>query len=254
MELNYKEFGQGEPVLILHGLFGTLDNWQTMARQLAQDYTVYILDQRNHGRSPHADTHDYPEMAEDLLRFMEQHWMYSGACVIGHSMGGKTAMQLALKHPELVKKLVVVDIAPRAYPGNHHEIFDALQSLDLDKIGSRAEADEALARNIREEDVRLFLMKNLTRSKEGGYEFKMNLPVLQRNYDHILAAVEGDQPFEGPALFIRGGRSRHIIDADEADILRLFPHARMATIEHAGHWVHADAPAELLALIQGFLK
>jgi pimeloyl-ACP methyl ester carboxylesterase len=254
MELNYKEFGQGEPVLILHGLFGTLDNWQTMARQLAQDYTVYILDQRNHGRSPHADTHDYPEMAEDLRRFMEQHWMYSGACVIGHSMGGKTAMQLALKHPELVKKLVVVDIAPRAYPGNHHEIFDALQSLELDKIGSRAAADEALARNIQEEDVRLFLMKNLTRSKEGGYEFKMNLPVLQRNYDHILAAVEGEQPFEGPALFIRGGRSRHIVMADEDEILRLFPNAHIATIENAGHWVHADAPAELLALTRGFLK
>ena len=254
VELNYKEFGQGDPVIILHGLFGALDNWQTIARQLSDDYSVYILDQRNHGRSPHTDVHDYHSMAEDLREFMESHWMYDGAHVIGHSMGGKTAMQFALEHPDLVKKLVVVDIAPKAYPGNHYEIFDALLSMNLDKIESRTEANELLAQRIEEEDVRLFLMKNLNRRKEGGYEFKMNLPVLRKHYDDVLAAVEGEHPFEGPALFIRGGRSKHIVDGDEILIKKLFPNARIETIERAGHWVHADAPVQLLKLVQKFLE
>ncbi len=253
MELNYKEFGQGDPVIILHGLFGTLDNWQTIARQLSDEYSVYILDQRNHGRSPHTDVHDYHHMAEDLREFMESHWMYDGAHVIGHSMGGKTAMQFALEHPDLVKKLVVVDIAPKAYPGNHYEIFNALLSMNLNEIENRTEADELLARRIEEEDVRLFLMKNLTRRKEGGYEFKMNLPVLREHYDDVLAAVEGEHPFEGPALFIRGGRSKHVVEGDEVLIKKLFPNATIETIDRAGHWVHADAPVQLLKIIQKFL-
>ena len=130
LELNYKTFGQGAPIVILHGLFGTLDNWQTIARQLAETHAVFILDQRNHGRSPHAEPQDYPTLAEDLRHFMESHWMYDGAHIIGHSMGGKTAMQFALLHPDMVKKLVVVDIAPKAYEGTHYEIFEALQTLD----------------------------------------------------------------------------------------------------------------------------
>ena len=255
MELNLKKFGQGEPLIILHGLFGTLDNWQSIARLLSDEYLVYILDQRNHGRSPRADRHDYPSMAQDLRSFMENHWMYDGANIVGHSMGGKTAMQFALEHPEMVKKLVVVDISPKAYAGNHHEIFDALLSMDLDKITSRSEADELLARRIAEEDVRLFLMKNLTRRKEGGYEFKMNLPVLRNHYADILAEVgEGLPPFEGPTLFVRGGRSDHITAGDEVLIKKRFPQAVIETIEKAGHWVHADAPAHLLKIIQHFLK
>lgn len=254
MELNYKEFGQGEPVIILHGLFGTLDNWQTIARQLSDDYLVYILDQRNHGRSPHTDTHDYHSMAEDLREFMESHWMYDGACIIGHSMGGKTAMQFALEYPDLVKKLVVVDIAPKTYAGNHFEIFEALLSMNLDEIDSRSEADKMLAERIEEEDVRLFLMKNLTRKKDGGYEFKMNLPVLRKHYTDILAAVKAGKPYEGPTLFIRGDRSQHVLDGDEKLIRQLFPAAEIKTVKNAGHWVHADAPAGLLHLVQEFLK
>ncbi|MEZ4960220.1 MAG: alpha/beta fold hydrolase [Saprospiraceae bacterium] len=254
MELNYKTFGQGDPVIILHGLFGTLDNWQTIARKLAEHYSVYILDQRNHGRSPHSETHDYPSMAEDLRQFMESHWMYDGAHVIGHSMGGKTAMQFALDHPDLVKKLVVVDIAPKAYNGGHHEIFDALFSMDLDKIADRSEADSLLAEKIKEPDVRLFLMKNLSRKKEGGYEFKMNLPALYKHYDDILAAVSGEHPFEGPSLFIRGGRSRHMEDGDEVLIKKLFPQAIIETVAGAGHWVHAEKPEELLKLVGKFLE
>ncbi len=253
MILNYKSFGQGDPVIILHGLFGTLDNWQTVARQLAEHYSVYILDQRNHGRSPHTERHDYPSMAEDLRQFMESHWMYDGAYVIGHSMGGKTAMQFALEHPDLVKKLVVVDIAPKAYNGGHQEIFDALFSMDLDKIDDRSEADAMLSERIQEQDIRLFLMKNLSRKKGGGYEFKMNLPVIYQHYDDILAAVAGEHPYEGPALFIRGGRSKHVADGDKTLIKQLFPQAVIETVADAGHWVHADKPGELLRLVGEFL-
>ncbi|MBI5915109.1 MAG: alpha/beta fold hydrolase [Bacteroidetes bacterium] len=250
MELNYKSFGQGGPVVVLHGLFGSLDNWQTVARQLAENYSVFILDQRNHGRSPHADIHDYPALAEDVRQFMEAHWMYDGAHVIGHSMGGKTAMQLALNHPDLVKKLVVVDVAPKAYSGGHFEIFEALLEMDLGKIEDRKQAGAFLASRIPEADVRQFLMKNLTRT-DGGFEFKMNLPVLWKHYPDILAAVTGE-PFEGPALFIRGGRSQHVQPGDEVLIKKLFPKAELVTVEGAGHWVHADAPGELLGLVKEF--
>ena len=253
MELNYKTFGQGDPVVILHGLFGTLDNWQTIAKQLADTYSVFILDQRNHGRSPHADEHNYHALAEDLRQFMEAHWMYDGAHVIGHSMGGKTAMQFALEHPDLVKKLVVVDIAPKAYQGTHHEILEALLAMDLDNIADRSAADAFLAERISAEDVRLFLMKNLTRKVGGGFEFKMNLPVLWKHYSDILAAVDGE-PFEGETLFIRGGRSKHVtLPEDEVLVKKLFPNSNIQTVEGAGHWVHAEQPEALLGLVRAFL-
>jgi esterase len=252
MDLNYKEFGQGEPIIILHGLFGMLDNWQAIAKQLAEEYLVYIIDQRNHGRSPHVDVHDYCHMVEDLREFMETHWIY-GAHLIGHSMGGKTAMQFALEHPGMVNNLVVVDIAPKAYNGTHSGIFDALLSLHPEKIKDRSEANELLSQKIGSEPVRQFLLKNLSRRKIGGFEFKMNLPVLYAHYDDILAAVEGE-PFEKPALFIRGGRSRHIEPDDDILIHQLFPNAAIETIENAGHWVHAEQPEELLRLVENFLS
>lgn len=254
VELNFKEFGQGPPVVILHGLFGTLDNWQTIARQLAVEYSVFLLDLRNHGRSPHTEQHDYHSMADDVRAFMESHWMYDGAYVIGHSMGGKTAMQLALEHPDLVKKLVVVDIAPKAYNGGHYEIFQALFDLRPERIEDRKQADEFLAQRISEEDVRLFLMKNLSRRKEGGYEFKMNLPVLWNHYADILAPV-GGASYQGPTLFLKGGRSQHVVLPDDEPLIKdLFPNAAIQTVEGAGHWVHAEAPDELLRLVQAFLR
>ncbi len=252
MQLNYKEFGQGDPVIILHGLFGTLDNWQTIAKKLAEENTVYIVDQRNHGRSPHVDSHDYSSMAEDLRQFMEDNWIYN-AHLIGHSMGGKTAMQFALDFPDMVDKLVVVDISPKAYPGSHHDIFEALSSLDLDTIESRKQADEHLAQSIDDKGIRLFLMKNLTSDKEGGYKFKMNLPVLYRHYDEILDSVRGDDPFEKQTLFIRGEKSKHMEDEDEDEIKKMFPSAEIETVAGAGHWVHAEAPVELLKLVKNFL-
>ncbi len=191
MELNYKEFGQGEPIIILHGLFGMLDNWQTIAKRLANDYWIFVVDQRNHGKSPHVNGLSYPLMAQDLKAFMDQHWIPQ-AHIIGHSMGGKTAMQFAFEYPDMVDKLVVLDIAPPANESGHGLIFDALHSVDLQKIETRIEADEKLAQKIKDYGVRQFLLKNLSRQKEGGYRWKMNLEAISNNYDNILAAVEGE--------------------------------------------------------------
>lgn len=253
MELNYKSFGEGYPIIILHGLFGTLDNWQTIAKKLAANYSVYIIDQRNHGRSPHDDTFDYAAMAEDLQAFMESQWIYE-AHIIGHSMGGKTAMQFALTYPDLVNQLVVVDIAPKAYEGGHQAIFEALFSLDVSTIANRKEADAALLDKIPDLGVRQFLLKNLTNDKKGGYKWKMNLPVIYKNYEQILGALESQETFDNPTLFIRGGQSDYIQKEDLSRIKTFFPAAELATVAEAGHWVHAAAPTALLTIVNAFLQ
>ncbi|HHM20662.1 MAG TPA: alpha/beta fold hydrolase [Bacteroidetes bacterium] len=252
MQLNYKEFGQGDPLIILHGLFGMLDNWQTIAKRLATDHTVFIIDLRNHGRSPHTPVHTYPEMAEDLLRFMENHWIYKSH-IMGHSMGGKTAMQFALDYPDRVDHLVVVDIAPKAYPPAHRQIINALRALDFSEIKNRLEADRQLAKTIDNPAIRMFLLKNLTRDKNGTYRLKMNLPVLDKYYDEITRAIRADHPFRGPALFLRGQHSPYIQDEDIPDIKSLFPNAVIETVTGAGHWIHADAPDEFLKKVKRFL-
>lgn len=253
MELNYKSFGEGYPIIILHGLFGTLDNWQTIAKKLAANHSVYIIDQRNHGRSPHDDRFDYVAMADDLQAFMESQWIYE-AHIIGHSMGGKTAMQFALTYPDLVNQLVVVDIAPKAYEGGHQAIFDALLSLDVSTISNRKAADAALLNKIPDFGVRQFLLKNLTNDKKGGYKWKMNLPIIYENYEQILAALNSEETFDNPTLFIRGGQSDYILNEDLPTIKSFFPAAKLATVDDAGHWVHAAAPATLLSLVTDFLS
>lgn len=254
LTLNHKSFGQGDPLVILHGLFGTLDNWQTIGKQLAEEYLVYLLDQRNHGRSPHVEGLTYPLMAEDLQAFLESNWMYASN-IIGHSMGGKVAMQFALEYPDMVNRLVVVDIAPKDYAGGHELIFNALLNLDLVTIEGRKDADEKLANlGIEEFGVRQFLLKNLTRTKEGGYRWKMNLFEIHKYYPDILKNIESNATYEGEALFIRGGQSKYIQDSDWASVLEYFPNAQLITVENAGHWVHAEAPKELLQLISEFLK
>lgn len=252
MELFYREFGQGNPVIILHGLFGFSDNWQTIAKSLADHHLVITPDLRNHGRSPHVPGHSYPEMADDLKTFMEAHWVFSAA-LVGHSMGGKAAMQLALSHPDLVERLVVVDIAPGRAEDNHSSIFDALLDMDLSKMKSRQEAETYLSERIADVGTRQFLLKNITRESDGSYTWKMNLPVLRRHFNDILAPVESADPFDKPVLFIRGSRSNYIKDADFPLIKTLFPQAEIVTVEDAGHWVHADKPAELLLLLKQFL-
>lgn len=254
MELYYREFGQGAPVIILHGLLGFSDNWQTIAKALADEHLVITPDLRNHGRSPHMPSHTYREMAEDLGHFLDQHGIYATA-LVGHSMGGKVAMHFALEHPDRVERLVVVDIAPTAAaPGNHEHIFQALMALDISRLQTREEADLFLQKYIPEAAIRQFLLKNLTRNPDGSFAWKMNLPVLWKHYSDILAPVEGSEPFDRPVLFVRGGRSNYIRDSDVGVIRALFPRARLETIEGAGHWVHADKPQELLALLRPFLQ
>lgn len=251
MELNYKQFGQGDPIIILHGLFGMLDNWQTIARKLGEQYTVFIVDQRNHGKSPHHPDFDYQIMAEDLKSFMEDNWIYQ-AHIIGHSMGGKTAMQFALDYPDMVDKLVVVDIAPKKYKGGHQEIFKALFAMDLENTKNRTDAESQLETRIPEFGVRQFLLKNLSRKKEGGYAWKMNLDAIHEHYEDILANIEGDS-VDVSCLFIKGGNSKYIQAEDRESIMALFPNAIITTVANAGHWVHAEQPQLLMEQVLEFI-
>jgi len=254
LDLNFKQFGQGAPVIILHGLFGTLDNWQTIARRLSENHTVFIIDQRNHGRSPHHDEFNYEVMAEDLRDFMEAQWVYE-ATIIGHSMGGKAAMQFALNYGEMVEKLIIVDIGPQKYKGGHQTIFEALLALDLPKVENRKDAENQLATRIDEVAVRQFLLKNLTRNKESGqYQWKMNLPAIHTNYEHILETIESDYTYDGETLFINGGKSDYLSPSDMPNVQKLFPQATLKTIPEAGHWVHAEAPNEFFEIVSAAIK
>jgi pimeloyl-ACP methyl ester carboxylesterase len=263
MELNFKEFGTGEPLVILHGLFGTLDNWQTIAKRLATEYTVFILDLPNHGRSPHTEGEiDYEMMADALAQFFIDHWIYETR-LVGHSMGGKLAMQFALSHPDIVKKLAVIDIAPKLYKSGHEDVFNALFAINLTTLKDRKEAEAILMDKLKGDTGTVqFLLKNLTRNNpfnkddpntEGGnFEWKMNLNGLLENYNNILKAPIGE-PFLKPTLFIRGGNSNYVKDSDMQYITPLFPKASLATIEGAGHWIHADKPKELYEVLNQFL-
>ncbi len=253
MQLNFRTFGQGKPLIILHGLFGSLDNWQTLARSFGKEFQVFTVDQRNHGKSPHEQVMDFSTMATDLFEFMEQQGIQK-AHFLGHSMGGKTAMELALLYPGAVEKLVVVDIAPRAYEPGHNAIFEALLKLDPEQLESRQAADEALAKDISSFPIRQFLLKNLARRKEGGFHWKMNLPVIYKNYSSLIAKVHPKGQFEGEALFIRGGKSSYIAPNELPQIKEQFPNAYLVTVDAAGHWVHAEAPEALLNIVTEFLK
>lgn len=251
MKLNYKKLGEAKEVLvILHGFLGSLDNWFTVGKRLAEDFTVYLLDARNHGLSPHSDEFSYDLMANDIVEFFEQQGIEK-ASVIGHSMGGKVMMKFALEHPHLVEKMIVVDIAPKSYPVHHREILDALQSLDIDNLASRQEADEQLAKSIPEFGVRQFLLKNIDRKQGGGFQWKMNLQVLDDKVEEVGKAQEGYSTV--PALFVDGDRSNYIKPEDEDAILEIFPSAQFVTLP-TGHWVHAEAPDLFYDAVIDFLK
>jgi pimeloyl-ACP methyl ester carboxylesterase len=252
MQLHFTESGQGRAVVLLHGLFGSGDNWHSIAARLAERFHVFVLDHRNHGQSPHSAEMDYPLMAADVDRFFTNQGLGS-AQVIGHSMGGKTAMQLALHFPHRVEKLVVADMAPRAYAPAHDGIFAALLALNLAAFETRAQIEEALAPAIPNAVLRRFLLKNLGRAPAGGFYWKINLRDLAANYWRLREPVAGDAPFTGPVLFIRGGKSKYLQPEDEPLIREWFPAAQIQTIAEAGHWVHADAPEEFLRLVTDFL-
>ncbi|WNJ18832.1 alpha/beta fold hydrolase [Pontibacter sp. G13] len=252
MRLNFKSFGQGPALIILHGLFGSLDNWVSHARILAENHSVYLLDQRNHGKSPHDPEWDYPTMAEDLHDFMDQQGIFQ-ADLIGHSMGGKVVMQFALEYPSRVNRLIVADMAPKSYPPHHTQILETIRSVDLGSLNSRKEADAKLAEGIDELSVRQFLLKGLGRNEEKQFAWKFNFPVIYERYPKILENLEVDDEFDGPTLFLYGGASHYVTPEDFEDILEKFPQAEFIEMPGIGHWLHAQAPKAFLEHVGKFL-
>lgn len=253
MQLNYKVFGSGEPLIILHGLLGSLDNWQTLAKKYAEQYTVFIIDQRNHGKSPHSDEFSYDIMVEDLLEFCESNFIFT-CNLLGHSMGGKVAMQFALTYPDYVDKLIIADIAPVRYQAGHNEIFEALRKVDLSQIKERKEVDEILATSIPEFGIRQFLMKGLTRGDENEFIWKFNLKSLWDNYVNILDAFETTEKFDKSSLFISGGKSSYVDSSNSFMVDQFFPNNTKEVIDGAGHWLHAEKPVEFFEKTQAFLE
>jgi len=251
MQLNVQIHGNGDPLIILHGLFGTLENWGAQIKALAEQFTVYAVDLRNHGRSPHNDEMSYPAMAADIIQLMDEHSLQS-AHILGHSMGGKVAMQLALNQPQRVDKLIIVDIAPVQYPHHHQDVMRGLNAVDLQTLKSRNEADQQLSQYIPELSVRQFLLKNLYRNEQKQFAWRMNLPVLEARYDNISMAPEGPA-YQAPVLFIKGEKSDYITAAYREPILKLFPQADYRMIQGAGHWPHAEKGAAFTKLALNYL-
>jgi esterase len=253
MRIHFQSFGRGTPLIILHGLFGSLENWHSISQKLAADFQVFAVEQRNHGRSPHAQEMSYQLMAEDLKEFVADQQL-GAVNLLGHSMGGKTAMLFALTYPELVQKLIIVDIAPRAYSDHHREILNSLRSLDLTSFKSRTEMESQLAPSIPDLAIRRFLLKNVKRDQAGAFYWQMNLPAIEANYARLSEAVSSERPFLGPTLFIRGECSNYIRDQDLPAIEKLFPQVEHCKIADAGHWVHAEAPEAFLRTVREFLS
>lgn len=252
MELYYREVGQGQPLVFLHGIFGSSDNWLTQSRLLSDKYRTFSLDLRNHGRSFHDDAFDYPSMVSDVMDFLEQHAIHDPV-IVGHSMGGKVAMNLAVAHPEMVQRLVVVDIAPRPYNLEDYPVLDGLNAVPIDEVTTRQEADEAMAPHVPELATRQFLLKNLQRQREGGFRWKLNLPAINEHILKIGNDLEFSGTFDKPTLFVRGGQSGYIRDKDLPRIRELFPNAEMKTLD-AGHWVPAEKPEEFSELLRQWLE
>lgn len=267
MNLFYKTLGKGEPVFILHGLYGSSDNWMPVARLLSEKYQLILVDLRNHGTSPHDNSHKYADMVTDLA------WLFheldiEKAHIIGHSMGGKAAIAFAADYPEKVRSLIVADIAPKNYlktPASaiqyefHKRILETLSSLDLGVYQSRADVDEALQPGIPEKLVRQFILKNLYRVK-NKFEWKINVQVLKKELDHIIGGVDADDYvdripiFNYPVLFIKGSLSGYIQPEDEPLIKRMYPEAKIEVIDNATHLLHAEKPLEFVKIVQGFFK
>lgn len=254
MLLNFKKIGEtGKPLIILHGVFGLLDNWLSISKAIAEHgYVLYLVDQRNHGRSPHEEPMDYPTFSSDLKEFIDQQKL-ENPHLLGHSMGGKTVIQYAADYPGTFDKLVVVDIGPKAYPIHHKKILEGLNAIPIDEITSRNDADEVLAQYEPILPVRQFLLKNLYRKDEGGFAWRFNLPVLTTSMKKIGVATNYSEPVNNPTLFIRGEKSDYILDEDWEDILKIFPNATLKTVPNAGHWVQAEQPQAFTKALVDFL-
>ncbi len=254
MKLNHKIYGTGYPVIIMHGLFGSGDNWRSIARMMEPHYQCILVDMRNHGRSPHDPEMNFKVMAEDILELMAD-LSFEKVSLIGHSLGGKVAMQFAMHNAEKVDKLIVVDIAPKKYPAHHDMVIQAIESIDPAKLSERAEAESALAHFLGPDQSTIqFLLKNLSRLPDGGFEWKANMPVIIDAYDQLMEDILLAEPYGGATLFIRGEKSRYILDEDLQTIKAHFPNSSLITVPAASHWVHADAPDFLAKTMVSYLN
>ncbi|MGX1928844.1 alpha/beta fold hydrolase [Flagellimonas sp. 2504JD4-2] len=252
--LHSKILGEGTPLVILHGFLGMSDNWKTLGNQYAQHgYEVHLVDQRNHGKSFHSDDFDYDFLSADVLRYMNHHQI-DAASLIGHSMGGKTVMQLAVTEPERISKLLVADISPKYYPPHHQPIVDALGKLDFSVITSRKEADEVLSNYLPEFGIRQFLLKNLYWEEPGKLGFRFNYDILKDKMDEIGENISSNAKYEGATLFLRGDRSEYILSNDFPEIKKHFPNAEIDTVSNAGHWLHAENPKQFFEKTLQFLN
>ncbi len=257
MLLYYREFGEPghQPLVILHGLFGMSDNWVSIAKSISKErFHVFVPDQRNHGRSGHSDIHSYVAMVDDLLEFLDTLDL-DYVCLLGHSMGGKTAMQFSVDYPERVRKLVVADISPAAstHGDAHRGIIDALLKTDLRPYNSRQEATAALKDIIPSPRLRQFLQKNLYWKDRGSLGWRINLEVVGESLPEIFKPIDSPAPFEKPALFVRGARSDYIPEKDFPLIESLFPRSMIKTLPDAGHWLHAEQPDKFVRETVSFL-
>jgi pimeloyl-ACP methyl ester carboxylesterase len=253
LSLSFREFGNGQTIVLMHGLFGSGDNLQALARGLGTHHRIVLPDLPNHGSSPHIDRSTHGALADAAEEFLEDQGL-GNVMIGGYSLGGKIAMLLALRRPERYSGLISIDMAPRRYQASHLEIMAAMRDLPLAGLGSRRDADEALSPAIPEPDVRSFLLKNLVRDGER-FRWRLNLDAITADYEAMLGWQPPDATFAGPALFVGGERSRYLqADRDAAGISRLFPNAEIHMIADAGHWLHVDKPAELLAVVSSFLS
>ncbi|KAA5827844.1 alpha/beta fold hydrolase [Algibacter amylolyticus] len=254
MLLHSNILGEGKPFIILHGFLGMSDNWKTLGTQFSElGYQVHLVDQRNHGRSFHDDAFNYEVLAEDLKQYCDAHNL-SNIVLLGHSMGGKTAMLFSTIYPELVSKLIVADISPRFYPVHHDAILEGLSALNFDTIKSRTEADKALSRYVSDVGTRMFLLKNLYWIEKGKLALRINLEVLKQEVAEVGESLPSYARFEKDTVFLRGDRSEYIGVGDEAIIKNHFPKADITTISNAGHWLHAENPKDFSKAVINFVN
>lgn len=246
--------GEGKPFIILHGFLGMSDNWKTLGKKFSKHgYQVHLVDQRNHGRSFHDTIFDYETLAEDLKNYCDYHKL-KNITLLGHSMGGKTAMIYATQYPDLLDKLIIADISPRYYPVHHDAILEGLSSLDFNSISSRSEADKKLSNYVSEVGTRQFLLKNLYWIDKGQLALRVNLPVLKANVSEVGESLPIHANFKKNTLFLRGDKSEYITLDDETIIKNHFPKAKIITIEKAGHWLHAENPKDFYEAVLKFIN
>ena len=239
-------------LLILHGLFGQSDNFATLAKQFAELYTVHAIDLRNHGRSFHLDDMSFDAMSDDILNYLNHHQIEE-CYLLGHSLGGRSVIEFSYKHPEKVEKLIVADMAPKAYPPHHQGIIKALNSVDFEQIAKRSDVEEVLKQYIPDLGTRQFLLKNVYHAENGQYAFRFNLKTLTDSYNEMVGGNLTNGIFDKPTLFLRGEKSDYILDSDFELIHKHFPNSEIKTIPNSGHWVHAENPKAFFDFVVEFL-